>query len=27
LKTAYQQADPETMLLVVMGGGELREAK
>ena len=27
LKTAYQQADAETMLLVVMGGGELREAK
>ena len=27
LKTAYQQEDAETMLLVVMGGGELREAQ
>jgi len=27
LKRAYQQADPETMLSVVLGAGELREAK
>ncbi len=27
LKTAYQQADPETMLRVVLEPGELREAK
>ena len=27
LKSAYQQADPETMLQVVLGAGQLREAK
>jgi transposase InsO family protein len=27
LKTAYQQADAETMLRVVLGAGQLREAK
>ncbi|HIF23482.1 MAG TPA: hypothetical protein EYQ27_16615 [Gemmatimonadetes bacterium] len=27
LKTAYQQADPETMLRVVLEAGELREAQ
>jgi hypothetical protein len=27
LKTAYQQADDETMLKVVLEAGELREAK
>ena len=27
LKTAYQQADAETMLRVVLEGGELREAR
>ncbi len=27
LKTAYQQADDETILAVVLGGGELRERK
>jgi hypothetical protein len=27
LKTAYQQADQETMLQVVLGAGELREVR
>ncbi|HUP25675.1 MAG TPA: tyrosine-type recombinase/integrase [Thermoanaerobaculia bacterium] len=27
LKTAYQQADPDTMLRVVLGGAELRDAR
>jgi len=27
LETAYQQADPETILKVVLDAGELREAK
>ena len=27
LKTAYQQADPETILKVVLEGHELREAR
>jgi hypothetical protein len=27
LKRSYQQADAETMLSVVLGGGQLREAR